>query len=139
MSSLQHDRSLQHGQPCDVILVCCIAVSLHPLSQLADYPGAQLCRLHWHGPHTKRLLQLMILLPKVGRSSVVDSADTSSNNKDEKLGLVGQPQLCFGKDEVAIKDCYVRTAVPQEVFVKFSNPAALYTYMTIVLLKTICC
>ncbi len=127
MSSLQHDRSLQHAQPCAVILVCCIAVSLHPLSQLADYPGAQLCRLHWHGPHTKRLLQLMRLLPKVGRSSAVDSADTSSSNKDEKLGLVGQPQLCFGKDEVAIKDCYVCTAVPQEVFVKFSNPAALYT------------
>lgn len=123
MSSLQHDRSLQHAQLCAVILVCCTAVSLHPLSQLADYLGAQLCRLHWHGPHTKRLLQLMRLLPKVGRSSAVDSADTSSSNKDEKLGLVGQPQLCFGKDE----DCYVCTAVPQEVFVKFSNPAALYT------------
>jgi len=93
--SVQHDRSLQHAQPCVGMLVCCLALGLHPLSQLADYAGAQLCRLHWHGPHIKRLLQLMILLPKVGRSSSVDSADMSSSNRDKELGLGGQPQPCF--------------------------------------------
>ncbi len=77
------------------LALACWFESLHPLSQLADYLGAQLCRLHWHGPHTKRLLQLMILLPKVGKSLAVDSVDTSSSEKDAELGLAGQQQLCF--------------------------------------------